>query len=78
MLWCTAAKQAGKLYRGIVKAAGGFTARRNTTDMENSWLRHGKRGHQEEGREGERAWVGGGSRTDTVYMISAVDEESGK
>ena len=40
VLWPAAAKMGRKWYRGVVKAAEGFMARRHTYEAESSWLRH--------------------------------------
>ena len=57
--WPTAAKQAGKWYRGMVKAADSFMARWHRAKMEKSWLRHANEGTNKKGEGG-----GGGQQTD--------------
>ena len=66
VLWPTVAKQAGRWYRGVVKAADGLMARWHTVEVDKSWLPHAhedaKKGEKEKG--GARG--GGRSRTDTA------------
>ena len=40
VLWLTAAKKGGKLYRGVVEAAECFMTRWHRDEAESSWLRH--------------------------------------
>ena len=59
-----AAKQAGKRYRGIVKAADGFTARWHRAEEERRWRWHAnedvkKKGKKEKGG-GRGGWGQGG------------------
>ena len=53
VLWPTVAKQAGRWYRGVVKAADGLMARWHTVEVDKSWLPHAhedaKKGEKEKG-----------------------------
>ena len=60
-LWPTAAKKAGKWYRGIVKAADGFTARWHRTEVQKSCLRHADEDVKKKGEKEKGGWGGGGA-----------------